>query len=256
MNDPSSTHGWSPAPPPPAALSAVASASPSAATGPSSNAKRKELQQEGTGPLKKTQTKKTGEQNDSGSISESVTVTAAAASAFEDLLDDNSRLKILSYLTWQDLVVAAQASRRFRDGCRHPSLTQNADRQMVLTVRRGRCDDLYRRLADMADAGRLATYPKLKVVFKVATGGGGRVEFPSRDNARQIRGGRATPHVASLELSVEPADGTAPAPFRFLVNEYAERELEASVADFLPNLRQRCRAPLQHAPGSRLRHVV
>jgi hypothetical protein len=285
MNDPSSTPGSSPAPPPPAALYAVAS-SAAAATEPSGNAKRKELQQEGTGPLKKMNTKMTGEQNDSGSVSESVTGTAAAASSFEDLLDDNSpsrnakrmdlpkegatgprkkkkkkkpskqphsastsesvtaasnffcllddncRFKILGYITWQGLAVAAQASRAFRDDCRHPSLTQNADREMTLTVRWGRDVDLCLLLAAMADTNRLATFPKLKVVRSE------HVQYTLSD-AQRVRNGRTIPQVTSLEMSVIPFDPFEEYPWQYptVECEFTVRALEASVVDFLPNLR-------------------
>jgi hypothetical protein len=142
-------------------------------------------------------------------------------------LDDNCRIKIFSYSAWQDLAEAAQTARAFRDDCRHPSLTQNADRQMVLTVR-GECGDLYRRLASMADSNRLVACTRLKVVR------GGQVRFTPEDAAARIRGGRTIPQVTSLELSLDTSDGT---PGVAAADWYTVYYLGIRVAEYLPHLR-------------------
>jgi hypothetical protein len=152
-----------------------------------------------------------------------------AAANFYNLLDDNCRLKIFSCLTWQDLAVAAQTSKVFRDDCRHPSLTQNADREITVTVR-GRCGDLYRLLRAMADSNRFATYPKLKVVRR------GRLESTTGTEARRIRDGRTLPHIASLELSFDPYDDTDETVRHRKLNPGIEARLWRTVAEHLPNL--------------------
>jgi hypothetical protein len=145
------------------------------------------------------------------------------------LLDDNCRLKVLAYLTWQDLAEAAQTSRAFREDCRHPSLTQNADRRMVLIVR-GRCGAFYRRLSAMVDSNRFATYTKLKVVRAA------RLEPTPDADAVLIRGGRTLPHVTSLELSFDPSGDTPELMRHRKQRPGIEGHLWKTVAEYLPHL--------------------
>jgi hypothetical protein len=134
-------------------------AAPASTRGSNSSAKRNQPQQKKDSIARNDVSKQQKQKPSAASSSTS----EIAENYFNLLLDEDSRLKIFSCLTWQDLAVAAQVSRAFRDDCRHPSLTQNSDREMVLTVP-GRCGDLYRLLAAMVDSNRLATYTKLKVV--------------------------------------------------------------------------------------------
>jgi hypothetical protein len=213
----------------PAATAAAAPSSSSlaatAAAGHRTHAKRKQAPP----PPKKTSAKDSTirdkkRQQGSGAKRSTPVDSPPSVNCF-DWLDDNCRTKILSYSTWQDLAEAAQTSRAFRDDCRHPSLTQNADRQMVLTVR-GECGDLYRLLASMADSNRLAACTRLKVVR------GGQVTFTPDDAAVRIRGGRTIPQVTSLELSLDTSGGTPGA-----ANWYTVHVLGIRVAEYLPHLR-------------------
>jgi hypothetical protein len=79
------------------------------------------------------------------------------------LLDGDSRLKIFSCLSWQDLGRASATSKAFRRYCRHRCLTQNADRQRVLHVGDS-ADQFLALLASAAALNQFATYSKLKIV--------------------------------------------------------------------------------------------
>jgi hypothetical protein len=147
-----------------------------------------------------------------------------------DQFDDGCRIKIFSFLTWQDLAEAAQVSKTFREGCRHPSLTQNADRQMVLTVR-GECSAFYRSLSAMVDSNRFATYTKLKVVVRAA-----RLEPTPDADAVRIRGGRTLPHVTSLELSFDPSGDTPELMRHRKQRPGTEGHLWKTAAEYLPHL--------------------
>jgi hypothetical protein len=181
--------------------SSTTAAAPASTRSRSSSAKRNQPQQKKmSGPRDDSNKQQQQEQQKvkRPAASSSRPDTAAAPNYF-NLLDDNCRLKIFSCLTWQDLAEAAQTSKVFRDDCRHPSLTQNADRQMVLNVR-GPCSALFRRLRAMVDSNRFATYTKLKVVR------GGRLESTRDANAVRLWGGRTIPQITSLELSFDPSE--------------------------------------------------
>jgi hypothetical protein len=139
-----------------------------------------------------------------------------------DSLDDNCRLRVYSFLTWQDLGRASATSKAFREGCRHPSLKQNADRQAVLHV--GECPDrFFSLLAEGAVLNQFATYPKLKIVR------GAKLASFSRSTLREPA--RTIPGITSLEISFDSTPrttrGTAP----------GSRQLWQAIAACLPNLR-------------------
>jgi hypothetical protein len=156
--------------------------------------------------------------------------SAPAVSNIFGLLDEDCRIKIFSFLTWQDLAGAAPTSRPVRDDCRHPALTQNADRQMVLTVR-WRCSALCHLLAAMADYGRFDTYTKLKIVRR------GKLSGTPDSVAQLIRGGRTMPQITSLEVDSDPtSDGTLYVGLGDVM--ISESSLWRAVAEHLPNLRR------------------
>jgi hypothetical protein len=126
--------------------------------------------------------------------------------------------------------MAAATSKAFREDCRHPSLAQNADREMTVTVR-GRCGSVCRLLAAMVDSNRFATYSKLKVVR------GRCVAATTDDYARRIRGNRSIPHITSLELSFDPYDGAPESDEDRRRYPRIVTALLLTVADFLPNVR-------------------
>jgi hypothetical protein len=143
-----------------------------------------------------------------------------------NVLDDGCRLKILSFLSWKDLGRASATSKAFREDCRHPSLTQNADRQRVLLV--GECP--LRFLSLLARGARLnqfATYPKLKIVRGV------RFEYFSRSDLREPR--FTIPGITSLEVAFDTAsdvDARRPA-----LGSRVPLWFWEATAECLPNLR-------------------
>jgi hypothetical protein len=119
------------------------------------------------------------------------------------LLDGDSRLKVFSCLSWQDLGRASATSKAFRRYCRHRCLTQNADRQRVLHVGDS-ADQFLALLASSASLNQFATYPKLKIVrgVKLARFSTESEPWPWGEPACAIRG------VTSLELAFDSSSAS------------------------------------------------